>query len=74
MNVKEVESILKHGTPRKRTMEAKKNLRILSDFFYARTGKKIPCSWCERALLFRHCRNLLQRMNANQLQNNSNIL
>jgi len=74
MNVNEIESILKAGTPRRRTMEAKKNLKILSDFFYARTGKKIPCGWCERALLFRHCRNLLQRMNAAKLQDTPNIL
>ena len=74
MNVNEIEGILRAGTPRKKTPEARKNLKILSDFFYARTGKKIPCGWCERALLFKHCRNLLSRMNAAQLQNNSNIL
>lgn len=74
MNVNEIESILKKGVPTRKTSEARQDLKMLSNFFKARTGRNIPCNWCERALLFRHCTTLIQRIRANQLQNHSSIL
>ena len=68
--------ILKKGVPRVKTREALNDLDLLTRFLRKHIPKsRIPCSWCERAVIFRHCGVILTRLNGkSKVQNTASVL
>jgi hypothetical protein len=55
----EITDILNKGIPARKTKDSLRDMELLRQFYIRKTGKKFPCSWCNRASLFRVCKQLV---------------
>ena len=62
MSLDEIKNIITQGVPRIKSKEAIERIGVLQRFFKQHTGKTVPCGWCERALIYRHVKVLIERM------------